>query len=223
MGNSTSSLIVGSGAPGSRRLKSQDKAILELKLLRDKVHIYQQKLYKNQDLFLAQARESLKNGRETRARTILKIKKYEENMLDRSEAQLITLEQLVKDIEYAQIQKDIVFGIEQGNRALKQIQSIMSVEKVQRIMADTAEAQAYQQEVDDVISGQMSRQDEDEVESEWKALVNEYQKEEGTTDISAKLPQAPKSIPVSNGQDEAETRLQEDEEDQVEEPAMIAN
>ena len=55
-------------------------------------------------------------------------------------------------MEFALVQKDVVFGLQEGTRVLKEIQKEMGgVERVEMLMGENAEAVAYQQ-VCDVLS-----------------------------------------------------------------------
>jgi hypothetical protein len=61
-----------------------------------------------------------------------------------------------------------------GNEALKELQKqIGTVEDVQNLMDDTADAMAYQQELNDALSGQFSADDDAELEAEMAALEAE--------------------------------------------------
>lgn len=42
------------------------------------------------------------------------------------------------------MEKDILFGLQQGNKVLKTIHAEMSLEDVEKLMEETAEAVAYQ-------------------------------------------------------------------------------
>jgi charged multivesicular body protein 6 len=117
------------------------------------------------------AREMLAKGDKKRALLALRHKKYQESQLAKTDAQLEQLEQLVRSVEFAQIQKDIVFGLQQGTRVLKEIHAEMGgIERVELLMGESAEAVAYQQEVSDMLGGRITNQDEDEVEEELAAL-----------------------------------------------------
>lgn len=50
----------------------------------------------------------------------------------------------VSQIEFSLVEKDVVFGLRQGNEALAQLNREMNTESVERLMEDTAEAVAYQ-------------------------------------------------------------------------------
>jgi len=43
------------------------------------------------------------------------------------------------------VEKDVVFGLQRGNAVLKEINQEMSLESVEKLMEDTADAIAYQE------------------------------------------------------------------------------
>lgn len=48
------------------------------------------------------------------------------------------------NIEYSLVEKDVLYGLAQGNGVLKAIHKEMSLDKVERILDDSADAVAYQ-------------------------------------------------------------------------------
>lgn len=118
------------------------------------------------------ARQALAQGDKTRALTALRRRKYQEGLIVKTDSQLETLEELVSarqakssqtsaqsphhgtvcypssiqvsSIEFSQIQQSVMHGLQQGNEVLKQIHKEMSIEDVDKLMEETAEAQAYQ-------------------------------------------------------------------------------
>ena len=63
-------------------------------------------------------------------------------------------------------------GLQVGNEALKKANAMFSIEEIEQIMGDTAEAIEKQQEIDALLSGQLSTEDEDEVLEELDQLCN---------------------------------------------------
>ncbi|SPO03385.1 related to VPS20 Vaculolar protein sorting (putative) [Cephalotrichum gorgonifer] len=173
----------------SSKVTAQDKAILDLKIQRDKLHQYQRRISTLTNKEKAVAKDLLARGDKPRALLALRRKKYQESLLTKTDAQLEQLEALTARVEFALIQKDIVFGLEQGTRVLKEIHAEMGgIENVEKLMGENAEAIAYQQEVSDMLGGRMSAQDEDEVEDELAALEAEM----GVSKIpDSKLPDVP--------------------------------
>merc|ERR1712230_234761 len=89
-----------------------------------------------------------------------------------TDAQLEQLEKLTSSVEFALVQKDVVFGLQQGTSVLQEIHKEMGgLDHVGKLMGETADAVAYQQEVSDMLGGRISN--EDEVEDELAALEAE--------------------------------------------------
>ncbi|KAI1473994.1 Snf7-domain-containing protein [Daldinia eschscholtzii] len=202
----------------SSRVTAQDKAILDLKLQRDKLHQYQRRITVLTDKETAVARQMLAAGDKKRALLALRRKKYQESLLEKTDAQLAQLEQLTRSVEFALIQKDVVFGLEQGTKVLRDIHAEMGgLEHVEKLMGDTADAIAYQKEVSEMLGGRITNQDEDEVEDELAALEQEV-------NGPAKLPNVPDTkIPPSAAKDPQHMTPQEQEpEREPERRAMLA-
>lgn len=121
------------------------RAILDLKTQRDKLHQYQRRITVLTDRETAIAKQMLAAGDKARALTALRKKKYQETLLAQTDSQLEQLEKLTANVEFAQIQKDVVFGLQQGTTVLKQIHKEMGgLEHVEKLMGETAEEIAYQ-------------------------------------------------------------------------------
>ncbi|KAM3501653.1 hypothetical protein MY10362_005387 [Beauveria mimosiformis] len=149
------------------KVTAQDKAILDLKIQRDKLQQYQRRIAVLTDKETDVARQMLAKGDKPRALLALRRKKYQQSLLAKTDAQLAQLEQLTASVEFAQIQKDVVFGLQQGTRVLQEIHREMGgLEHVEKLMGESADAIAYQNEVSEMLGGRISNQDEDEVEDE---------------------------------------------------------
>ncbi|KAN0084694.1 Snf7 domain containing protein [Elaphomyces granulatus] len=170
-------------ANSSQKISTQDRAILDLKNQRDKLHRYQKRIIVLTDRETAIAKECLVRNDRRRALLALRRKKYQESLLAKTDAQLAQLEQLTSQVEFALVQKDIVFGLQQGTKVLQAINKEMGgLAAVEKLMGETEEARAYQEEVSRMLAGQMSNQDEDEVEDELDALQREIEGPVGLPD-----------------------------------------
>ncbi|KAJ5160547.1 Charged multivesicular body protein 6 [Penicillium canariense] len=181
MGNSSS----------SQKISAQDRAILDLKNQRDKIYQYQKRITVLTDRETAIAKECLARNDRRRALLALRRKKYQESLLSKTDSQLAQLEQLTGQVEFALVQKDVLFGLQQGTQVLQAINKEMGgIEGVDRLMEETAEARAYQEEVSQMLEGHLSTQDEEDVEDELEALRQEVA---GPVD----LPAVPHTVPQS--------------------------
>lgn len=117
-----------------------------MKIQRDKLHQYQRRITVLTDKETDIAKKMIAKGDKKRALLALRRKKYQESLLAQTDAQLEQLEKLTSKVEFALIQKDVVFGLQQGTKVLQQIHAEMGgIEKVEKLMGDTADAIAYQQ------------------------------------------------------------------------------
>ncbi|UNI19787.1 Vacuolar protein sorting-associated protein 20 [Purpureocillium takamizusanense] len=172
----------------SSKVTAQDKAILDLKIQRDRLHQYQRRITVLTDKETDVARQMLARGDKKRALLALRRKKYQETLLAKTDAQLEQLERLTSSVEFAQIQKDVVFGLQQGTRVLQEIHAEMGgIDKVEKLMGETADAIAYQKEVSEMLGGRISNQDEEDVEDELAAL----QAEVAGQGVAQQLPSVP--------------------------------
>ena len=57
---------------------------------------------------------------------------------------IINVESMLSNIEISKQQNKLVQVLQQGNDALKNLQSLFSIDDVKKLMDDTAEAKAYQ-------------------------------------------------------------------------------
>lgn len=128
------------------RLTLHIRAILDLKNQRDKLHQYQKRIIVLTDSETAIAKQCLARNDRRRALLALRRKKYQESLLAKTDAQLEQLEQLTGQVEFALVQKDIMFGLQQGTQVLRAInKEIGGLQGVEKLMGETQEAQSYQE------------------------------------------------------------------------------
>jgi len=145
-----------------------------MKNQRDKLHQYQKRITKLTDRETAIARECLARGQKSKALLALRRKKYQESLLAKTDLQLEQLQQLTSDIEFASVQKDVLFGLQQGTKVLNQIHAeIGGIDNVEKLLGESAEARAYEREISEMLGGKMSNAEEDEVEDELETLERE--------------------------------------------------
>lgn len=94
------------------RVTEQDRAVLQLKQQRDKVKQFQKKVVLQLEKDREMARKLLQEGKKDKAKLMLRKKKFQETLLEKTDVQLDNLEQLVHDIEFAQIEMQVVKGLE---------------------------------------------------------------------------------------------------------------
>ncbi|CAB1433954.1 unnamed protein product [Pleuronectes platessa] len=153
------------------RVTEQDKAILQLKQQRDKLRQYQKRIHLQLEKERALAKQLLKDGKKDKALLLLKKKRYQDKLLDKTENQISNLERLVQDLEFAQIEQKVLDGLKVGNECLKKMHEVMSIEEVERIMDETQDSIDYQRQIDEMLAGSFTQEDEDSVLAELEAIT----------------------------------------------------
>ncbi|XP_063513085.1 charged multivesicular body protein 6 isoform X1 [Pongo pygmaeus] len=161
------------GRKKQSRVTEQDKAILQLKQQRDKLRQYQKRIAQQLERERALARQLLRDGRKERAKLLLKKKRYQEQLLDRTENQISSLEAMVQSIEFTQIEMKVMEGLQFGNECLNKMHQVMSIEEVERILDETQEAVEYQRQIDELLAGSFTQEDEDAILEELSAITQE--------------------------------------------------
>lgn len=169
------------GKKKQTRVTEQDKAILQLKQQRDKLRQYQKRINLQLEKERLLAKQLLKNGKKEKALLLLKKKRYQDQLLDKTENQIGNLERMVQDLEFAQIEKKVIDGLKVGNECLKKMHEVMSIEEVERIMDETQDSIEYQRQIDEMLAGSLTQEDEDAVLAELEAI----------TQGDVKLPEVP--------------------------------
>ncbi|CAG2229072.1 charged multivesicular body protein 6-A-like [Mytilus galloprovincialis] len=165
------------------RVTEQDKAVLQLKQQRDKLKQYQKKINVQIEKDRNVAKQLLHDGRKDKAKLMLRKKKFQESLLEKTDGQLDNIDRMVTDLEFAQVESQVVQGLKVGNESLKKLHQLLSLEDVEKIMDETREGIEYQQEIDDLLSGGLSAQDEDDVLAELDAIVQ--------AEVTDELPDVP--------------------------------
>ncbi|XP_078728890.1 charged multivesicular body protein 6-like [Lampetra fluviatilis] len=164
------------------RITEQDRAVLQLKQQRDKLRQYQKRIALQLEKERELARKLLRDGKKDKAMLLLKKKRYQEQLLEKTDTQIGNLEHMVQDIEFAQIEAKVIEGLKVGNECLKKMHEMMSIEEVERIMDETQDSIDYQRQIDDLLAGGLSDEDEEAVLAELDEI---------TKDAEQQLPDAP--------------------------------
>lgn len=75
----------------------------------------------------------------SRAKLLLKKKRFQEQLLVKTDGQLENLEKLTHDIEFAQVELQVVQGLKIGNEALKKVNESLNIEDIENILEETRE------------------------------------------------------------------------------------
>eukprot|EP01083_Nonionella_stella_P008113 23435_1 len=206
--------------PSKRRnddLSEKDQAALEVKRQRDRLKKYEKEMQKKIDRETEICKQLLRQKKRDQAKLALRKKKYQTNLLEKTRNQLLNIEELIENVESAQMQQEVMKAMQTGTDLLQQINSEMSLEEVEQLMDDTAEAIAFQQELNQILSENLTEIDDEEV---LKELAQIEQMEADA--LGLEMPEAPtKAINQDEQKDENKNVKQEEEPQQKEKKQVL--
>jgi charged multivesicular body protein 6 len=167
------------------QISDKDRAILELKRQRVKLTQYQQKVQAVLRREHVMVRELLRAGRKDRALLTLRRKKYQETLIANANAQMLNLEQMVHSIESAAMTNQVLTALGEGKNALTAIHAEASIDDVERLMDETQEAVAYQNELNALLNGELSQEDDAAILKELAALSTEEEEKKTKTETKS--------------------------------------
>jgi len=186
------------------KITAQDRAILDLKLQRDKLKQYQKKIQVILDREHTIAKDQIAAGQKDRALIALRRRKYQQSLLTKTDEQIENLEQLVSTIEFSLIEVSMLHGLKLGNDILKEIHKEMNVESVEKLLEETAEAREYQKEVGDMLSNNLSLDEEEAVQKELLELQQDIATE-SKVPLDIELPSIPSSKPIERPKEDTKS------------------
>eukprot|EP00897_Mesotaenium_endlicherianum_P010400 jgi/Mesen1/9389/ME000613S08756 len=189
-----------------KQITEVDKAILTLKTQRRKLAEYQKKVEAVIERETEAIRELIKEKKKDRAILTLKKKRLQEDLLKKADVWVMNVEQQLSDIEIASRQVEVFESLKSGHAAVKSLQNQISLEDVEKLLDDSEEAKAYQDEMSVLLGEQLSAEDEAAVLAEFDSLEDELREEE-----EAAMPAVPAVAPVAN----ADRREEEEEPEAV--------
>jgi len=156
----------------SVQVTEQDRALLQVKVQRDRLHRLKASLAGVIAREVEVARQLLRENKKQQALLALKRKRYQETLLERTEGQWANLSDLASSIEFARQQSAVFDAMKQGNALLEQLNAQTKLEDVEALMDDTREAVAYQQQVSQLLGAELTQNDEDDIANtiaQWEA------------------------------------------------------
>ncbi|PKK18983.1 charged multivesicular body protein 6 [Columba livia] len=185
------------GTPSAKCHPPVRTAVPQLKQQRDKLRQYQKRISLNLERERALARELLRAvlGRAGPGRARGRRAGGWSRVLLSSfvpEAQ-----RAVQDIEFTQIEMKVIEGLKIGNECLNKMHQVMSIEEVERIIGETQDAVEYQRQIDELLAGSLTEEDEDAILEELNTITQEQM--ELPEVPSEPLPEkTPEASPVKN-------------------------
>lgn len=190
---------VSRGREREHQVNDKDRAVLELKNARDRLKKYKKKLDSESERLHEQAKDLVRAKKNDRALIILKLRKHKQQGVENVEGQLLSVLQMIEDVEWSSMNVSILKALKVGTDALNQIHSEISVDEVAALMEDTNNAIEVENQINALFAGQFTSEDDLSLLEELNQLG-----EPTSTDIASTnsdtgaiiFPEVPTSVPT---------------------------
>lgn len=150
-----------------------DKAVLQLKVNRDRVKKYQSRLEEDNQREIKLAIRLAKEGKKDKARMVIKAKKAREVMIEKADKMLLNLQEQLNNLEQARMTREFYDSMEQTNSVLKAMNEQLTPEMVENLMDEFAEQKEKMDEVASLLGQSLDPTADAEAEQEFEKLWNE--------------------------------------------------
>lgn len=161
-------------------VNEHDRARLELKLQRDNLQRHSRAIsdFADRQTLLAKGyltcttmmEEGAKKRAKEKALLCLRRKRMHEEQLKKVMTLQENIEKMILTVEFASIQSEVLTALKTGTQALNDLNKVMSVDQVEKVADDAADAIQDAQAVSALLAEHLTVRDEDAVQEEVDAL-----------------------------------------------------
>jgi hypothetical protein len=151
-------------------INDKDKTVLDLKNARDRLKKYRRQLDKDSLKLQEQAKTLLKSNQRDRALLVLGLKKYKQKEATKVDTQLMNVFDMIDRVEWGAMNVEVMKALEVGTKALNKLNEEMPIDRVQGIMDEAEDSRNVENEISQLISGNLDLEDEEELEREFQEL-----------------------------------------------------
>lgn len=191
--------------PPGGTISDIDRAVLDLKVSRDRLTRYSKKLNLDSEKLLLKAKSYKAQNQTTTALNLLKLRKLKLKETDKINEQLLTVQTMVSNIQSKEQEKEVIVALREGKSALQKLHEVNTIEDVLQLMEEVEEQNEIEQQVNDILNQtgeELSEYEEEELEQELMAMMGGTVSEENPVELpqvpTQKLPELeePQKIPA---------------------------
>jgi charged multivesicular body protein 6 len=133
------------------QITSVDRAILDLKNARDKLHQYRIRLLIDDEKLMNKIKIAKQKNQISYALQLLKLHHYKQQQYENCNQQLLNILQMVQTIDSTQNDLSIINAMKVGKESLQQLQNEISLDNLIQLMDDINEQHQTEQEINDIL------------------------------------------------------------------------
>lgn len=112
---------------------------------------------------------------------------------------------MTHDLEFAQIELQVLEGLKNGNEALKKVHAALDIADIEKIMDETREGAEKQEEINQLLSGALTEEDEAAVEAELDEILEQQLPNVPSEELPSAKPESPVQEEKGKGKDRSKS------------------
>jgi len=155
-----------------------DKAVLGLKVARDRVKKYQTRLEADAAKQTELAKQLIREKKMEKAKLVIRAKKLREDLVSKADGQLQNIQTQLDNLEQAKLNRELYDNLEKTNGILKMMNEQLTVEQVEALMDENAEQGEQINEITALLTQSMTPADMEVADEEYEELYNQLHPQE---------------------------------------------
>lgn len=155
-------------------ITDRDRAMLDLKNARDRLHRYRTKLLLDDEKLIEKAKCAKAAKQTTVALNLMRLHHYKQQQYENCNNQLLNILQMVETIDSKQNDLAVIQAMKAGKQTLQQMHEEISIDSLLQLMDEIQEQHDTEQEISDILQQNIPQLanliDEEEVAAELEAL-----------------------------------------------------
>lgn len=162
-------------------------------------------LEKDSETLQSQVKQLIHQQQKTRALLVLKLRRFKDSEADKVDAELMSVLEMIDTVEWEHTNMEVLRALKAGTASLNKLHEEMSLDDVAELLEETNEAIEMENNINEMLAGQMDIGNDEELERELAELMGETVTPAAASTKKSKLdlpavPNAPilPSVPTSS-------------------------
>lgn len=131
------------------------------------------KLDKDSEKLTEQAKQLIRAQQKNRALLVIKLRRFKEAEANKVDGELMTVLEMIETVEWEHANMEVLRALKAGTASLNKLHEEMSLDDVSDLLDETNEAIEMENQINEMLAGQMNIGNDEELERELAELMGE--------------------------------------------------
>ena len=128
---------------------------------------------KDSEKLTEQAKQLIRAQQKNRALLVIKLRRFKEAEANKVDGELMTVLEMIETVEWEHANMEVLRALKAGTASLNKLHEEMSLDDVSDLLDETNEAIEMENQINEMLAGQMNIGNDEELERELAELMGE--------------------------------------------------